>query len=214
MVTPTLPEWKSVPGLCVKAGARACRAARRRAAALREAVASDRAHRRAAAAIAEQRERIDGNARSANVFEHGPERLRHAFEMSRLEWTGERDRKAILAFVVARGGGEILEGRRALGCEPIEPGRCLHGAQHEKAPRARERQRSGRQWRPPLREIDEARLDCIEPDIGARGKRRLEQSMQTDVAARHRSEPREARGAETGIGERLQRDAVIGAAEP
>ena len=44
------------------------------------------------AAVAEERERIDGDARGANLFEHGPERLRHAFEMGRLERTGQRDR--------------------------------------------------------------------------------------------------------------------------
>src|SRR5262245_727437 len=69
---------KKRAGLCVKTEARPWRGPRGKCAVcdLRsEAVATDRAHRRAAAAIAEQRERIDGDARGANLFENGPERL-------------------------------------------------------------------------------------------------------------------------------------------
>src|SRR5262245_28808489 len=134
--------------------------------------------------------------------------------MARLEWTGERDREAVLAIVVVRGGYEVRERRHALRGKPIEPGRCLDGTQHEKMARTRERQGAGRQWLPPLREIDEACLDRIESDTRAGSKRRFDQSMQTAVAARHGSEARKARGAKAGFGEGLQRDAVIGAAEP
>src|SRR5262245_42685188 len=127
MFTPTLTEREEACRGCVSklrlAPGVACARGRAVCDSRSEAVAADRAHRRAAAAVTEERERIDCDARGANLFEHGPERLRHAFEMGRFERPGERDREAVCAIVVVRGGHEVRERRHTLRDEPIEPGR-------------------------------------------------------------------------------------------
>ena len=88
-----------------------------------EPITAEQAHRRAAAAIAEQRQSIDGDARGANLLKYRPKRLRHALEMRRIKRSGEGDREAVLAQHV-----RIAETFKQESLILAERGACMLGA--------------------------------------------------------------------------------------
>src|SRR5262245_36926177 len=143
--------------------------------------------------------------------------------MRGIEWSGERDDKAILAkhiwiaealeqhalivveiragilrsLDVARWGGEILECGHALSGKPLERRLRLDGTQHERSAGARQRQGSGLDRLAPRCKIDDSRFYRIDTHTIAQRERCPERRMQTGVAPRRSGDLSEPRSSKT-----------------